>query len=158
MPDPSITELIRDTGYGYWNGNPIGYLQDGVHLAPNYVISPLYSEDRGMIPQDFIYSGATTTLKFSINSINIQSFLMAFVQRTSNSFPNLTLPGTLKTGNVVSVTSKGTFLFVPQNPAHPNLSSSDCFGFLNGFYSFNYQNLTNLSLTVYCKTIISVAK
>lgn len=153
MTLPAISEIIRDTGLLSFDGTPLGYAQSGVILSPNYTITPVFSEDSGLIPQFFIYSGMSCILKFSNISFNDKAFKVGFIQRVDNAYPSLTIPSTTKTGEIVSTTCKGTFLYTPSNPAHPKITSSDCFGFMVGDIAFSYKNLATLPLYIFCKEI-----
>lgn len=158
MVYPPITDIIRDTGLISFGGQQVGYAQDGVEFDPQYVITPIYFEDSGMIPQHFIYSGMTALFRFSCISFNDKSFKLAFVQRGINSYPRLSIPGNLKTGTLVSTTCKTSFSFVPQNPAHPKITSSDCFAFVRKSINIKYTDLSTLFLFVYCKDLETSAQ
>lgn len=153
MTLPAISEIIRDTGLLSFDGKPLGYAQSGLVVSPNYTMTPIFSEDRGLIPQFFIYSGMSCILKFFNVSFNDTVFKLGFIQRGDNTYPSLTIPSTTKTGEVVSTTCKGTFLYTPSNPAHPKITSTDCFGFLVGDIQFSYKNLATLPVYVFCKNI-----
>jgi len=158
MSYPPITDIIRDTGLVLFNEKQVGYAQDGVEFNPQYTITPIYFEDSGMIPQHFLYSGMTCLFRFSCISFNEKAFRLAFVQRGINNYPALSLPGSLKTGTIVSTTCKTSFSFVPQNPAHPKITSSDCFAYVGKSINVKYTDLSTLFLFVYCKDLETSAQ
>jgi hypothetical protein len=160
MADPPVADIMRDTGYVYWNpvstvnlGTQLGYIKSGISVYPNYQITPVTSELTGLIPQMFIYSGLNVILQFELISISQTSLQRAFLQTVVGLAA--TIPGTPLTGkDLVGSTTSGSILFVPENTtSHPCIYSSSCFAVLDGGFGYNRQKPMSLPLLVYCTSV-----
>lgn len=146
MADPVVTELIRDTGYIYWNpvtqsnlGTQLGYVENGISLYPNYKVTPIFSEINGLTPEFFIFSGEDKILSMTLLSNKEAVLQRVFLQPVSGVV--VSLPGTLVAGTkILPGIYQGSFIFIPENPLHFCWYSSACVGYLGpqgGQYQYN---------------------
>ena len=161
MPDPNVAELIRDTGFLYWNpvsrsnlGTQLGYLKDGISFYPNYTVVPVTAETSGTIPQMYIYSGLTAVVDAKIMNINQYSLQRGLLQTVVGLAA--TVPGAPFTGkDLVSGTTAGSLIFVPNNStSHPCFYSSSCFGYLNGGLEYDRGILMSVPVRFYCASFM----
>lgn len=145
MADPVATELIRDTGYIYWNpvrqsnlGTQLGYVEDGIQLFANYKVTPIFSEINGLTPEFFIYSGEDKILSMTLQSNKEAVLQRVFLQTVSG--VGVSLPGTLVAGTkILPGTYQGSFIFIPENSSHFCWYSSACVGYMGpqgGHYQY----------------------
>lgn len=135
---PDITQLVRGSGYAYWNpvsqanlGINLGYIEGGIFTAFDVNLSEVYFETTGAIPQMYIYLGMKMRVfaKF-LNVQNPTTLQRAFLQ-TVSSVPSVETPGTLKTGtNILPGATSGSFIFIPEDASQPCFYSSSCVGVL----------------------------